>query len=128
MTTKSTQELEELIKSALTGQDRDILDSTEELGYFQLGLKQFGGKLGWVTWVIMAVQTALFVAGIWCAVRFFGAGEVLVALKYGISAAVLMLMSLIMKVSLVPQMQADRVIREVKRLQLLVASHHAGDR
>lgn len=123
MTTKSTDEMDKLIAAALSAQDRDILQNTEELGYFQLGLKQFGGKLGWVTWVIMLIQTALFLAGVWCAVQFFGASDLLLAVKYGISGAVLLLMSLIMKMSLWPQMQADRVIREVKRLQLLLASH-----
>jgi hypothetical protein len=56
-------------------------------------------------------------------VQFFGASDLLLAVKYGISGAVLLLMSLIMKMSLWLQMQADRVIREVKRLQLLLASH-----
>ncbi|CUH68091.1 hypothetical protein TL5118_02471 [Thalassovita autumnalis] len=119
MTTKSTDEMDKLIAAALSAQDRDILHNTEELGYFQ----QFGGKLGWVTWVIMLIQIALFLAGVWCAVQFFGASDLLLVVKYGISGAVLLLMSLIMKMSLWPQMQADRVIREVKRLQLLLASH-----
>ena len=123
MNVKTTKELDDLIEAALNAQDRDILHSTEELGYFQLGLKQFGGKLGWVTWVIMLIQTALFLTGVWCAVQFFGASDLLMVVKYGISGAVLLLMSLIMKMSLWPQMQADRVIREVKRLQLLMASH-----
>lgn len=123
MNVKTTKELDSLIEAALNAQDRDILHSTEELGYFQLGLKQFGGKLGWVTWVIMLIQTSLFLTGAWCAVQFFGASDLLMVVKYGISGAVLLLMSLIMKMSLWPQMQADRVIREVKRLQLLVASH-----
>lgn len=123
MTKTTNSDLDHLIEAALSGQDRDILEGTQELGYFQLGLKQFGGKLGWVTWVIVLVQSTMFLIGLWCAVRFFGATEVLIAVKYGISAAVLLLMSLVMKMSLWPQMQADRVIREVKRLQLLVASH-----
>lgn len=123
MNVKTTKELDDLIEAALNAQDRDILHSTEELGYFQLGLKQFGGKLGWVTWVIMLIQASLFLAGVWCAVQFFGASDLVLVVKYGISGAVLLLMSLIMKMSLWPQMQADRVIREVKRLQLLVASH-----
>lgn len=116
--------LDAQIKAALTGQDREILEATQELGWFELGFKQFGGKLGWVTWVVMFVQTAMFIAAIWCAIRFFGTTETMPALKWGFSSTVLMLGALQLKLSLMPQIQADRVIREVKRLQLMVANKH----
>lgn len=113
--------LDQLIEEALRDQDRAILEATEEQGWFALGLGQFRGKLGWVTWVIMVIQTVLFIAGIWCAFRFFGTTEVLPALKWGFSATVLLLMALQLKLSLMPQMQADRILRELKRVELLLA-------
>ncbi len=122
MTNSEKTRLDDLIKAALTGQDKDILKETEELGYLALGLSQFGGKLGWVTWVIMVVQAVLFVTGVWCAIQLFASVEVLAAVKWGISSAVLMIMAVQLKLSLAPQMQADRVIREVKRLELLVVN------
>ena len=92
------------------------------MGWFQLGLAQFSGKLGWVTWVIMVSQTALFIIGAWCAVRFFGTTEVLDAVKWGISGAVLWIFAINLKLSIMPQMQADRVIRELRRMELLLAT------
>ena len=114
--------LDELIHEALENQDTAVLAETEELGYFALGLNQFSGKLGWVTWVIMLVQGAMFLCGVYCAFQFFQAAEILGAVKWGISGAVLMIVATSLKMSLMPQMQADRVIREVKRLELLVLS------
>ena len=114
--------LDDLIREALEGEDRQMVADTEELGYFALGLSQFRGKLGWVTWVIMVVQTVMFLIGAWCAVRFFQAAEVLDAVKWGISGAVLWIAAINLKLSLMPQMQADRVIREVRRLELLLAA------
>ncbi|WP_298356719.1 DUF6768 family protein [uncultured Litoreibacter sp.] len=122
MTNSEKTRLDDLIKAALTGQDKEILKETEELGYFALGLSQFGGKLGWVTWVIMVVQAVLFIVGVWCAVQLFAAVDVLAAVKWGVSSAVTMIMAVQLKLSLAPQMQADRVIREVKRLELLVVN------
>lgn len=113
--------LDQLIEDALRDQDRAILEATEEQGWFALGLGQFRGKLGWVTWVIMVIQTVLFIAGIWCAFRFFGTTGVLAALQWGFSATVLLLMALQLKLSLMPQMQADRILRELKRVELLLA-------
>ncbi len=115
------EKLDQMIKEALEAEDRKIWAETEELGWFALGRKQFRGKLGWVTWVIMSVQTVMFLASIWCAAQFFASSDVLLALKYGIAGAVLMLAALAMKLSLMPQIQADRVIREVKRLELMLA-------
>lgn len=117
--------LDRLIEEALQEQDRDILHETEELGFFALGLSQFSGKLGWVTWVLMIVQTAMFVVAVWCGFHFFGATEALPALKWGLSSATLALMAVQLKLSLTPQMQADRVIRELKRIELMVARQNS---
>ncbi len=117
--------IDDLIKEALTEQESEIIKSTEELGYFSLAIGLFSGKLGWVSWVIMLVQGALFVAGVWAAWQFFGATDLLVALKWGLSGAVLILMAGMMKMSLMPQIQADRVLRELKRVELLIL-HRAG--
>lgn len=122
MSKNEMSKLDKMIEEALTGEDRRIFSETEELGFFALGLSQFGGKLGWVTWVLMVVQTTMFIAAVWCGFRFFGATEVLPAVKWGLSCAVLALMATQIKLSLTPQMQADRVIREVKRLELLIAT------
>ena len=114
--------LDDMIKEALEGQDEKIWAETEELGWFALGLSQFRGKLGWVTWVVMICQVAMFAAGVWCAVGFFQATEALMAVKWGLPSAVLILAALNLKLSLMPQIQADRVLREVKRVELMVAS------
>lgn len=114
--------LDDMIRDALEGEDREILKETEELGYFALGLSQFRGKLGWVTWVVMFVQSVMFIISVWCAVRFFQSEDMLAALKWGISSAALMIMATNLKLSLMPQMQADRVIRELRRLELMIAT------
>ncbi len=114
--------LDDLIRDALDDSDREIFDQTQELGYFQLGLSQFSGKLGWVTWVIMTIQVALFLLGAWCALEFFGATEVLPAVKWGISGAVLWIFAIVVKTSLMPQMQAHRIMRELKRIELMLVS------
>ena len=112
--------LDEMIKEALRDEDRVILEATEEQGWFALGLGQFRGKLGWVTWVIMLSQITLFFAGAWCAVQFFNTDQLLPALKWGLSGAVLLLTALQLKLSLMPQMQADRILRELKRVELML--------
>ncbi len=114
--------VDDLLEMALRDQDPEILAATAEQGWFDLGISQFRGKLGWVTWVIVIVQTALFLAGAYCAYRFFGAVDILPTVKWGVSSAVLLIAALQLKLSLMPQIQADRILREVKRIELLIVS------
>jgi len=114
--------LDTMLDETLQGEDRRIWNETQELGWFELSLAQFTGTLGWVTWVIMVTQVTLFALGLWCAIAFFQATEVLAALKWGISGAVLWIMAINLKLSLMPKMQADRVIRELRRIELMMAA------
>ena len=89
--------IDRLIEEALSEEDRAIAEATAERGWFALSLDQFRGKLGWVTWVVMIVQTTMFVAAVWCG-----------------------------KLSLMPQIQADRVLRALRRVELMIAKRAAG--
>ena len=113
--------LDEMIREALEGEDKRILEETEEQGYFALAMGIFSGKSSWANWVIMIVQSVLFLVGVWCIIEFFKAQDVLLALKWGLSGAVLFLTAGILKVSLIPVMQGNRIIRELKRVELLLA-------
>jgi len=113
--------LDQLIEEALSDQDKEMLRETSQLGWFALGASQFTGKLGWVSWVIMIAQTGLFLAAVWSGWHFFTAADVLTALKWGLPSATLMIVATILKTSLMPQMQADRIMRELKRVELMIA-------
>ncbi|MEM7057256.1 MAG: DUF6768 family protein [Pseudomonadota bacterium] len=117
--------LDELIAEALSAEEKDILKETEELGWFALGASQFTGKLGWISWSVMIMQGLMFLGGVWCAFKFYEATDALSALHWGLPGVVLVVCALVMKTSLMPQMQADRVLRELKRVELMIA-HHKG--
>jgi len=109
--------LDRMIAQALADGD----DTSPEPGYFALAFSIFGGKQGWVTWVVMIVQVAMFAAAVWAGWHFYAATETLSAVKWGLSAATLALMATQMKLSLMPVMQANRVLLAVRRLELRLA-------
>lgn len=116
------RDLDKLIDEALDAEEREILRSIGgEQGFFAQAFGLFSGPAAWVNALLMVVQTALFFGGVWAAWNFFHAGEALAALRWGLPAAVLLLTGLIIKMALVPAMQANRVIRELKRLELQLA-------
>ncbi len=117
-----TTDIDRMIEEALQGEEQALFRETaREPGFFSQSFGLFGGQAGWVNAVLMLAQTAAFIGGAWAAWRFFQADSALSALHWGLPAAVLLLASLVMKMALVPVMHANRVLRELKRLELQIA-------
>jgi hypothetical protein len=113
------RDIDAMIDEALDQEERDLLRSIgEEPGFFGQVFGIFAGPAGWVSVLLMAVQGAAFLAGAWASWRFFEAQDALTALHWGLPGGVLLLMSLIIKMAMWPQMHLNRVMRELKRIEL----------
>jgi hypothetical protein len=109
--------LDQLIAEALAEEARETGEPVEP-AFLGQALGLFRGRNAWV-WTLTAVfQTLFFVIGIWAAWQFFTTSDLLMALRYGISSAVLILMATAMKFSMMPVIEANRVIREIRRAEL----------
>jgi hypothetical protein len=121
------QDIDRMIEEALDGEEQALFrETSREPGFFEQAFGLLGGPNGWVNVIMMVVQAALFVAGLWAGWRFFEADNALSALHWGLPAAVLVLASLIVKTAMMPEMQANRLMRELKRLQLQAAVGRMG--
>lgn len=121
------RDLDKLIDEAIDKEERELLRRIgEEPGFFDQAFGVFSGRTGWVNAVLMVVQTALFVAGAWAAWMFFAAGEPVTQLRWGLPAAVLLLMALIIKMSAWPVIQTNRILRELKLVELQLARRSRG--
>jgi hypothetical protein len=111
--------LDDMIDEALNAEERDLLRSISgEPGFFQQTLGVFVGPTGWVNAVMMAAQTFLFLGGVWAAWHFFQAGDPVTQLRWGFPAAVLLIVATIVKMALLPRMESNRLMRELKRIEL----------
>lgn len=110
-----------MIDLSLAAEERDLLRRIgNDPGHIQQAITLFSGRSGWVSGLLMVIQAAMFIAGVWAGWRFFEANDALTALHWGLPSAVLLLMSLIIKLALWPVMQTNRVLVALKRLELLV--------
>lgn len=115
-------DLDKVIGEALDAEERELLKSIgEEPSFFSQAFGVFSGSVGWVHFLLMGIQGLVFIAGALAAWNFFQAADVLTALRWGLPAGVLLLMSLIIKMGMWPTLQTNRVIRELKRLELQMA-------
>jgi len=117
-----SDEIDRLIDEALDNEERELLRQIgEEPGYFRQIWGLFDGKLAWVSWTIMFWQTVMFIAAIYGAVQFFRADEVLEAIRWGLPSGILLIMAGMLKLTLWPSLQTNRVLRELKRVELQIA-------
>lgn len=116
------RDVDEAIGAAVADEERELLRRMgEEPGFFGLAFGLFGGKLGWVNALLMVVQGVAFLAGVYAAIMFFSATEPVAQLRWGLPAAVLLLMSLIVKMGMWPNLHTDRLMRELKLIELQLA-------
>lgn len=115
-------EFDRRIAELLAEEDIGLPQDAREPGFFSLAFSTMRGPQGWVTWVMLIMQTAMFLVALWAAWNFFAATEELSAIKWGFSAATLMIVATQMKLSLMPHMQANRVILALRRLELRLAA------
>jgi len=121
------QDIDRMIEEALDGEEQALFrDTAREPGFFEQAFGLVGGPNGWVNVVMIVMQTALWVGGLGGGWGFFGAGTALSALHWGLPAAVRVLMSRIIKLGMMPELQANRLMRELKRQQLQAAVGRKG--
>jgi len=105
------------IDAALHAEERRLLEQIgEEPAFFSQVFGLFRARNAWVNWIMIVAQTTLFIAGVYAAWRFFEAETTLDALRWGLPSAVLLLMSLIIKLSLWPVMQIRSLREDLMRL------------
>lgn len=113
------RDLDHLIEEALDREEREILARIgEEPGFFGMAFGLLTGRLGWVNILMLVVQAVLFLAGAYAAWMFFEADEPVSQLRWGLPAAVLLIVSLMVKLGMWPQIHADRTLRALARLEV----------
>lgn len=113
--------LDQMIEEALRKEDRALFEAAGEQGFFGQVGGLFVGRLGWINVATMAAQIALFAGALFAGREFIAAVDPLAAIRWGALAGLLFAAMTVIKLMHWSQMQANRVIREVKRLELLTA-------
>ena len=122
------RDVDDLIEEALDREQQDLLARIgEEPGFFGMAFGLFSGRLGWVNVLLMTVQGVAFVAGAYAAWRFFEANDAVSQLRWGLPSAVLLILSSMIKMGLWPNIHADRLMRELKRIELQLARPRPGE-
>ena len=118
---------DELITQALSAEDRELLARHAEPGYFAQAFGLFGGALGWVVWLAYLTGIAAFFGFGYALWLTWQAADPTTAIRWGVLATVLFQYTAMIKAFLGSHMEANRTLREIKRVELQVALLRAGD-
>ena len=114
------QDIDRKIDAALDAEERELLHSLDEQGFFSLAVGVFSGPSGWMSMVMMFWQAIMFIAGVYAAWHFFAATDPVSQLRWGLPAMLLLIFAGMLKMALIPRMESNRLMRELKRIELQI--------
>lgn len=128
--TGKDEELDAMIREALESEDRELLAHYgSEPGFFAQAFSIFRGSLGWVMATVMFLVFVSATLSAWMGWHFFTTSDPILSLRWGLGAVVCVNVVLFLRGVLMQQISTNRVLRELKRLELQVvrAQHRAQD-
>jgi hypothetical protein len=119
-------DLDQKIKAAL--QRHSSEGAVEEPNLAEEVITVFRGRRRWFHAVVVVVSLVFLAVTVWAGFRFYGAEIVREQLWYGAVAFAALLVISLLKVWFWLEMHTNRVLRELKRVELLLVSRDAGSR
>ena len=117
--------LDKLIEDQLNAEDRALFDQYGEKGLFGEVGELFAGKMGPWNGIQLVAQFALLAVGIYAGREIITTDDPAAMLRYGVVFIGIFIAMSVIKLMQWQQIQANRVIREVKRVELQIARSKA---
>lgn len=115
---KKNQDIDLLIKEALTADEQELFNSYDEQNIVQKFGGLFQGKMGFLNGLAMVFQFIMFGVAVYLGYRFFNTTETMEMIQFGLGTLILMMAVTAIKFYHFMEINKNTVIREVKRMEL----------
>lgn len=112
---------DELISRALTDEDRALLARHAEPGYLSQAFGIFRGPMAGVMWLVNLASAVAVIGGVYAVWQLFDTSDPVIAIRWSVLALFLFQVTAMSKSFMGNHMQANRILRELKRLELQVS-------
>ena len=119
---KEFEEVDQLIKEALTEEEAKFYDNLDEQNVLQMFGGVFSGKNKWLIILMNIVMLAVFGFLVYSVVQFFSTDVTNEMINWSLAIVVCLLMISMLKLFVWMQMDKNSLMRELKRLELQVAT------
>ena len=121
----NTEEIDKLIKETLTQEEAKFYNNLDEEGLFASVKRMFKGKFKWIILIMVLVNFVILGFFIYSIIQFFEAEEIKEIIKWSAASFICILIMSMLKLFSWMQMNKNAMLREMKRLEVLIASSHA---
>ena len=119
---KEKEKIDELIKETLSQEEAKFYDELDEQNLIGKMGEVYKSKVGWLAIVMNVVYLGVFGLFIYCMVRFFGTTETNDLITWASAGFLCMIFMGMLKLYFWMQMDKNDILRELKRLELQVAT------
>ncbi|MBS9463770.1 hypothetical protein KIM67_15225 [Flagellimonas sp. 389] len=116
------EKIDELIKEALTQEEAKFYDELGEQNIFEKLGGVFRGKLGWLAIIMNLVNLIILGLLIFCIVQFLNTNVTNELIEWGTAIFVCLIFMGMIKLFVWMQMDKNDILRELKRLELQIAT------
>ena len=116
------EDIDQLIKESLTQEEAEFYDTLNEQNPMEMLGGLFRGRNGWLMIIMNVVTLVAFVAFIYCLVHFLRAELTEELVKWGAGGFISLMVMSMLKLFAWLQMDKNALLREMKRLELQLAS------
>ena len=119
---KEFEEVDQLIKEALTEEEAKFYDNLDEQNILQMLGGVFSGKNKWLIILMNIVMIAVFGFLVYSVIQYFNTDVTNELINWSLSIVVCLLMISMLKLFTWMQMDKNSLLRELKRLELQVST------
>ncbi|MBT8183776.1 MAG: hypothetical protein KJN76_02965 [Eudoraea sp.] len=119
---KNNRNIDELIKETLSEEEAKFYDELEEQNIFGKMGEVYKGKFGWLAVIMNIITFIAFVLFIYCIIQFLNTQETNELIKWASAAFLCAIIMGMLKLFVWLQMDKNDILRELKRLELQLAT------
>jgi hypothetical protein len=116
------EEIDQLIKQSLTAEEAEFYDSLDEQSLLEMVGGLFNTRNRWLMILMNIITLISFGLFIYCTIQFFNTEETNELINWGAGGFVFLLIMSMLKLFSWLQMDKNALLREMKRLELQIAS------
>lgn len=116
------EKIDALIKETLTKEEAKFYEELDEQNLLGKLGEVYRSKMGWLAIIMNVVHLIIFIAFVFCTVRFFGTDNTNELIQWASAGFLCMIIMAMLKLYVWMQMDKNDILRELKRLELQVAT------
>jgi len=118
----SKEQIDRLIKETLSAEEAQFYDELEEQNILGKMGEVYKGKFGWLAVIMNIITLVAFVLLVYCIVQFFNTQQTSELIKWASAGFLCAIIMGTLKLFVWLQMDKNDILRELKRLELQLAT------